>query len=147
VIFHRSEATRVIGAHRIFFREIAGKFSKNPIREMRMMRNQLAANSAHQAQAILGAWSSGNIDLFCQELNRVGQCAPTEIGCEELNCGESEEVERMELLRAIAADLRIPSVKPLADDPGNVYGNLLRHLASSRIAGRCLQTAQVTVLQ
>jgi hypothetical protein len=109
-----------------------------------MIWNQLAADSAHQAQAILGAWSSGNIDLFRQELDRVGQCAT--VGG-ELNCGESEEGERMELLRAIAADLRIPSIKPLADDPGNVYGNLLRHLASSRTPRSGFQTGPVTVLQ
>jgi hypothetical protein len=38
----------------------------------------------------------------------------------------------MELLQAIAADLRVPSIQPPADDPTNVYGKLLRHLASSQ---------------
>ena len=109
-----------------------------------MMRNQVAAGSANQAQAILGAWSSGNIDLFRKELDRVGQSA---LGSEEPSAAESEELERMELLRAIAADLRTPSIKPLADDPANVHGNLLRHLASSRTAKRCPRTEQVIVLQ
>lgn len=104
------------------------------------MRNQLAADSANQAQAILGAWSSGNIELFREELDRVGQCAVESV--------ESEEVERMELLRAIAADLRTPSIQPAANDPGNVYGNLLRHLASStRRAKRTVQVERVLVLQ
>jgi hypothetical protein len=104
-----------------------------------MMRNQLAANSTNQAQAILGAWNSGNIELFRKELDRVGEYAAESM--------ESEEVERMELLRAIAADLRVPSIQPSADDPGNVYGNLLRHLASTRKINRSFQTEQVLVLQ
>jgi hypothetical protein len=93
-----------------------------------MTRNHLS-DSANQAQAILGAWTSGNIQLFSKELDRVSSSAKT---ARE----ESEEMERMELLQAIAADLRIPSMQPPADDPGNVYGKLLRHLAfSQRPAG------------
>lgn len=93
-----------------------------------MMRNQLAADSAHQAQAILGAWTSGNIELFHAHLERVGE-SPVE-------SGESEELERMELLRAIAADLRRPSIQPPATDPENIYGNLLRHLAFTHTSNR-----------
>jgi hypothetical protein len=85
------------------------------------MRTQLAADSAHQAQAILGAWASGNIELFHTQLERVGENPVESV--------ESEELERMELLRAIAADLRGPSIQPSANDPENIYGNLLRHLA------------------
>ena len=93
-----------------------------------MMRHQIL-DSACQAQAILGAWKSGNTELFCEELDRVEHYA--------VESGESEERERMELLRAIAADLRVPSGQPLADDPGNIYGNLLHHLAfSHRFAER-----------
>lgn len=88
-----------------------------------MMRNQVAG-SADQAQAILGAWRNGDIKLFREELDRVeGSAAASD---------ESEEVERMELLRAIAADLRVPSIQPLESDSGNIHSNLLRHLALSR---------------
>lgn len=92
------------------------------------MRNQLVTDSADQAQAILGAWTSGNIELFREQLNRVDECAAEP--------AESDEIERMELLRAIAEDLRIPSAQPSANDPANVYGQLLRHLAASRPAVR-----------
>jgi hypothetical protein len=85
------------------------------------MRNQLATDAAQQAQAILGAWNSGNIELFHAQLERVGE--------NPVDSAESEEVERMELLQAIAADLRRPSIQRSANDPDNVYGNLLRHLA------------------
>jgi hypothetical protein len=100
-----------------------------------MMRNQLAANSAHQAQAILGAWTSGNIELFHAQLERVGESPAESV--------ESEELERMELLQAIAADLRRPSIQPAASDPGNIYGNLLRHLAFAHKSKR----EQVSFLQ
>jgi hypothetical protein len=86
-----------------------------------MMRHQLAADSAHQAQAILGAWTTGNIELFHAQLERVGE--------NPVDSAESEELERMELLRAIAADLRRPSIQSSANDPENIYGALLRHLA------------------
>jgi hypothetical protein len=86
-----------------------------------MMQTQLAADSAYQAQAILGAWASGNIELFHAQLERVGESPVESV--------ESDELERMELLRAIAADLRGPSIQPSANDPENIYGNLLRHLA------------------
>lgn len=91
-----------------------------------MMQNQSAAASADQARAILGAWNSGNIQLFRQELDRVQDC-PVE-------ASESEEMERIELLRAIAADLRVPAIQPAAGDPDNIYSNLLRHLAFSHSA-------------
>lgn len=80
-------------------------------------------DSAHQAQVILGAWKSGNIQQFCAELECVEVSAGATAG--------AAESERMELLCAIAADLRVPSLQPLADDPGNIYGSLLRHLAFS----------------
>jgi hypothetical protein len=111
-----------ISDFRDFSLGFAEEFSKEPIRRTKMIRNQVA-NSADQAQAILGAWRSGDIKLFREELDRVGDSA-TELR-------ESEEVERMELLRAIAADLRVPFIQPLESDSGNIYSNLLRHLALS----------------
>ncbi len=90
------------------------------------MRNHIRVDAAAQAQAILGAWQGGNIELFCRELHRVGDCVA--------ETSESEEGERIELLRAIAADLRVPSIQALPEEPGNVYGQLLRHLAFSRKA-------------
>jgi hypothetical protein len=105
------------------------------------MRNQLvAANSANQAQAILGAWTSGNIELFREQLNRIDECAAAE-------AVDSDEIERMELLRAIAADLRGPSLQPAAADPANVYGNLLRHLASTRKRTRTARSEQLFLVQ
>jgi hypothetical protein len=104
-----------------------------------MMRNQLAADSANQAQAILGAWTSGNIELFREQLDRIDECA-----AEPAN---SDEIERMELLRAIAADLRGPSLQPAAADPANVYGNLLRHLASTRKRTRGIGSQQIHLVQ
>src|SRR4051794_15173012 len=91
---------------------------------MEMTRNHLS-DSANQAQAILGAWTSGNVQLFCKELDRVSRFA-------NAVPDESEETERMELLQAIAADLRTPSIQPSANDPSNVYSKLLRHLAFSQ---------------
>ena len=91
-----------------------------------MMRNQLTAGPADQAQAILGAWRSGDIKLFNEELYRAGNCA--------VGSTAPGDEERVELLRAIAADLRVPSIQPPVDDPGNVYSNLLRHLAFSHQA-------------
>jgi hypothetical protein len=92
---------------------------------MEMTRNHLS-DSANQAQAILGAWTSGNVQLFCKELDRVS-CSALAVAAES-----EEETERMELLQAIATDLRVPSIQPPADDPTNVYGKLLRHLAFSQ---------------
>jgi hypothetical protein len=87
------------------------------------MQTQLP-KSAYQAQAILGAWTSGDVGRFCHELDHVSRCAaePAEV----------EERERIELLCAIAEDLRIPSIQPLPNDPNNIYCSLLRHLAFSR---------------
>lgn len=103
------------------------------------MRNQLAADSANQAQAILGAWTSGNIELFREQLNRIDECAAEPV--------DSDEIERMELLRAIAEDLRGPSLQPAATDPANVYGNLLRHLAAARRKGRTVGSEQIQFVQ
>ena len=102
-----------------------------------MMRNQARTNSATQAQAILGAWQGGNIELFCRELHRAGDCVAENF--------ESEEGERIELLRAIASDLRVPSIQSLPDEPGNVYGHLLRHLACSQKATRSAKPEQTLV--
>jgi hypothetical protein len=89
------------------------------------MRTYLSnSNSASQAQAILGAWATGDVQLFCNELDRVSRYAAEP--------ADSDERERLELLSAIAADLRVPSIQPLADDPSSVHGNLLRHLAFSQ---------------
>ena len=97
------------------------------------MRTQLQ-NPASQAQAILGAWKNGDVKLFHEELNHVaGSGSET---------AESEESERMELLCAIAEDLRNPSTQPLADDPGNIYATLLRHLALSRRPGQQIAKAR-----
>lgn len=87
------------------------------------MQTQLP-KSAYQAQAILGAWTSGDVQRFCHELDDVSRCTAEPV--------ESEEKERIELLCAIAEDLRVASIQPLADEPNNIYGNLLRHLAFSR---------------
>jgi hypothetical protein len=106
----------------------AENFPNEPMRRMEAMHNHLS-DSANQAQAILGAWNSGNVQLFCKELDRVNTSAASA-------ADQAEEIERMELLCAIADDLRINSLQPPADDPSNVYGKLLRHLAfSQRTAG------------
>lgn len=104
-----------------------------------MMRNQFTADSAGQAQAILGAWMTGNIELFCHELDRVEQCSMETAG--------PEEAERMELLQAIAADLRVPALQPAANDPANVYGSLLRHLAFAHKKARPVSPKRALVLQ
>lgn len=96
------------------------------------MRNQLP-DSAHQAQVILGAWLSGDTRRFCRELDRVESAAA--------DTAKPDESERMELLCAIAADLRNVSLQPAVEDAGNVYRTLLRHLAFSR------PTAQLATIQ
>ena len=79
------------------------------------MQTQISG-SAHQANAILGAWHSGDATRLREELDRVP-------GLQAIDAGEQE---RLELLSEIACQMsRRESV---SDDP--VYGFLLEHLAS-----------------
>ena len=87
-----------------------------------MMHRQISDSAGH-AQAILGAWVTGDIQRFCHELNCVG----SEVGV----LAATDEEERMELLHAIAAELRVPSLHPPVDDASNIYSTLLHHLAFS----------------
>src|ERR1700755_1353771 len=73
-------------------------FQNVPIRKLREMQTQLPS-STHQAQAILAAWQSGNVQTLGDELDRVSRI-PVE-------SADSMEEERMELLSAIASEWRL----------------------------------------
>ena len=74
--------------------------------------------STHQAQAILAAWQSGNVQTLGEELDRVSRI-PVE-------SSDSMEEERMELLSAIASEWRL-SRQPFGSD-SQIYCGLLQHL-------------------
>jgi hypothetical protein len=80
----------------------------------------------NQARAILGAWQNGDVQRFREELERI-QDSP-------LNTSDPAEAERLELLSAIAGELR-RSHRPFGADSSQVYCSLLQHLASSRPGG------------
>lgn len=79
---------------------------------------QTHSYSANQAKAILGAWHSGDRSHLTEELARVN-------GLQSMDSGEQE---RLELLSAIAVELR--GTDPAAPDAA--CGALLEHLAFSR---------------
>jgi hypothetical protein len=139
---------RDIGASPVFF--IAGplttcvfpeEFRKHADKSGGMIQRHLSG-SASQAQAILGAWKSGNRERFWQELDRV------QVGAEK-SAPEAAETDRMELLCAIAENLRVSPRELAPDDAADICGLLLRHLAapSARMERRDSRQRPATFLQ
>lgn len=79
--------------------------------------------SAHQAQAILSAWQSGDLPRFRCEVDAVAGLIPP--------ASNSYEIERIDLLTVLAGELR-NAKQPLADPDTQVCRELLLHLAKHK---------------
>jgi hypothetical protein len=88
-------------------------------------------DSAHQAQAILGALQTGDAERLRQELERVKRLNP--------HTPDAAESERIELLSEIARELR--TAGKATEYGSEVYCGLLEHLAGAGNRRRRAATA------
>src|ERR1700742_3222397 len=87
-----------------------------------MQTQRQFADSSLQSRAILGAWQTGDVQTLGRELDRVDRISPIH--------SDFAEAERMELLAAIACDLR-ESYRPFEADCSKGYCGFLEDLAFS----------------